>query len=296
MAISSPAWLGHTRLDRLYRESGAAAWNVPAVDFGAALEASARKAFGDRPPDPAAIDRYLATLHLADLALACACVAGNDRAWEYVIRQYRPALYRAADAVDPSGSARELADAIYGELFGTESQSGARRSLFRYFHGRSSLATWLRAVLAQRVVDRARSGRRTQPLEAAAELPDRRLAPDPEQLRIVALMREALSRAIGEVGDRDRLRLGCYYAQELTLAEIGRLLGEHEATVSRHLARTRREIRAAVDAWLASAHRLDAHAIAHCWRSVGDDAGSLDLAELLGTRGRKTLADARSKE
>ena len=30
---------------------------------------------------------------------------------------------------------------------------GERRSLFRYFQGRSSLATWLRAVLAQRYVD-----------------------------------------------------------------------------------------------------------------------------------------------
>jgi DNA-directed RNA polymerase specialized sigma24 family protein len=34
------------------------------------------------------------------------------------------------------------------------------KSLFRYFQGRSSLATWLRAVLSQRYVDRIRANRR----------------------------------------------------------------------------------------------------------------------------------------
>ena len=46
--------------------------------------------------------------------------------------------------------------------------------------------------------------------------------------------------------------MSCYYAQDLTLAQTGRLLGEHEATVSRQLARTRREIRAEVERLLNS--------------------------------------------
>ena len=48
---------------------------------------------------------------------------------------------------------------------GFAERDGERQSLFRYFHGRSSLATWLRAVLAQRVVDAVRVERR---LESAA--------------------------------------------------------------------------------------------------------------------------------
>ena len=67
-------------------------------------------------------------------------------------------------ALDPSGGARDLADALYAELFGLTERDGARRSHFEYFHGRSSLATWLRAVLAQRSVDRARAARRLAPL------------------------------------------------------------------------------------------------------------------------------------
>ena len=46
---------------------------------------------------------------------------------------------------------------------------------------------------------------------------------------------------------RERLRLGCYYAEGLTLAQTGRLLGEHESSVSRQLARTRKTIRREIE-------------------------------------------------
>ena len=78
--------------------------------------------------------------------------------------EYRPVLYRAADALDRGGGARELADSLYAELYGIKDRPGDRRSLFHYFQGRSSLATWLRAVLAQRYVDRLRAQRRFEPL------------------------------------------------------------------------------------------------------------------------------------
>ena len=56
-----------------------------------------------------------------------------------------------------------LADSRYADLYGVEQRDGERQSLFRFFHGRSSLATWLRAVLAQRHVDRVRVEQRTEP-------------------------------------------------------------------------------------------------------------------------------------
>jgi hypothetical protein len=40
--------------------------------------------------------------------------------------------------------------------------------------------------------------------------------------------------------------LACYYVDQLTLAEIGRTLREHESTVSRQLDRIRRQLREAV--------------------------------------------------
>ena len=87
--------------------------------------------------------------YAADLELARRCAAGEEPAWERFVLEYRPVLYRAADALDPTGGARDLADALYADLYS--------QSLFRYYQGRSSLATWLRAVLSQRYVDRLRA-------------------------------------------------------------------------------------------------------------------------------------------
>jgi len=262
---------------RLFEQAGAARWRVPPARFAEALTASATKSFGGRTASAEDLEKYFSSLHLEDLALACACAEGDEGAWEHFVREHRPALYRAADALEPGGGARELADSLYGELFG--------KSLFRYFHGRSSLSTWLRSVLSQRFVDRVRVRRREDVLPeedsaAALAAPERRL--DPERDRYMTMGRDALRRAIAGLNARDRLRLTSYYVQDLTLAAIGKLLKEHEATVSRHLTRTRKEIRDAIEKSLREHHGLDDRAAAECLASMLSDPGSLDLRELTG--------------
>jgi RNA polymerase sigma-70 factor (ECF subfamily) len=267
--------------------------------FTAALERSAAKALPDRPQDRKRLERYLTSLHLEDLALACACAEGHEAAWDHFVLEYRPVLYRSADAIDPGGGARELADSIYADLFGLQERDGERRSLLRYFHGRSSLSTWLRAVLAQRQVDRVRSTRRLTPLEDEEGVPPALVsAPsaDPDSLRFAALIRHALLRALALLADRDRLRLGCYYREDLTLAQTGRLLGEHEATVSRQLTRTRKVIRAEVERHLRSERGLSEAEIARCFECTIDDPGPLDLGELFShARLRKDSEPERSR-
>jgi hypothetical protein len=106
----------------------------------------------------------------------------------------------------------------------------------------------------------------------------------------------ALASAIRTLAPRDRLRLGCYYVQGLTLAAIGRMFGEHEATASRQLARARAAIRKHVERQLGDEHGLDAAAIAECFERAAGDAGTLDLANLVGAVGeRKILEPDRSK-
>jgi hypothetical protein len=78
--------------------------------------------------------------------------------------------------------------------------------------------------------------------------------------------------------------LSCYYVQQLTLAETGRALGEHEATASRHLARTRRTIREEVERHLRTDWGLSADEIAQSLESTLEDPGALDLDEMLGAR------------
>jgi RNA polymerase sigma-70 factor (ECF subfamily) len=280
---------------RLHRDAKAAQWGVSADTFTRAVERGVRHALGGDPTDPSQIERHLKSLRLEDLALACACAEGHEQAWEHFIQEYRPVLYRAAAAIDPSGGARDLADAVYAELFGLSQRDGARHSHFVYFHGRSSLATWLRAVLAQRHVDRARAGRRLAPLpedESPAALAS---SPQPpEHARFVGLLRTALVAALGRLDPRGRLRLACYYAQGLTLAQIGRTLGEHEATVSRQLARARAALRGDVERQLRDAG-LNDDAIAECFAAVAGDPGPLDLTDLLEPADGKNPVGGRSR-
>ena len=216
----------------------------------------------------------------ADLELARLCAEGNEPAWERFVREYRPLLYRAADALDRTQGAREIADSLYADLYGINGSTGERQSLFRYYQGRSSLATWLRAVLAQRYVDRVRVQRKTEPLPDE-ELPARSQEPDPDRARYAELLRQALERAVAALTARDRLRFGCYYVQELTLAETGRVLKESEATSSRQLARARLTIRRDVERQLRDDARLSDEQIAACFASVADDPGSLDLKQVI---------------
>ena len=228
---------------QLHRRAGASRWGISEERFRETLSASAAKGLD------------LSSLHLEDLALACACADGNEAAWDHFVLSHRPVLYRSADALEPGGGAREVADELYADLFGLKERDGQRQSLFRYFHGRSSLATWLRAVLAQRFVDRVRTRRRLESLPEHEDAAPREFtAPpaDPDRNRYLGLICAALAAALDRLPDRDRLRMSLYYAQQLTLAQAGKLLNESEATVSRQLARTRTALRKDVE------HQLEA--------------------------------------
>jgi RNA polymerase sigma-70 factor (ECF subfamily) len=281
---SSVPLIGGTLFERAYRTAEAARWALPPERLHEALDAGIVRAFQDRTPTDRELKRYLDSLHLPDLALACACADGDERAWDHFILHHRSVLYRAADALDPTGGARDLADSLYAELFGVRGGTEARRaSLFRYYHGRSSLSTWLRAVLSQRYVDRVRAERRTTALddERAAAIPAPEM--EPERLRYAALVGRALQSAIGRLDAKDRLRLRAYYEQDLTLSQVGRLTGEHEATVSRQLAKTRKLLRADVEQQMRAESGLSEAEIARCVAVVTEDAGPLDLRELFGS-------------
>jgi RNA polymerase sigma-70 factor, ECF subfamily len=231
-------------------------------------------------------DSAPASAHQADLDLAKACAAGDEQSWERFVREYQPLLRRAAEAMAPGGAGRDIADELIAELFGLRERDGERQSLFKYFQGRSSLATWLRAVMAQRYVDRIRARRRTESLpDDESVLAARDSAPATggrrEQSRCRAAVRNALESAIAALEPRDRLRLRCYYTQEMKLAAIGKLFGEHEASASRHLARVRKELHHAIERRMREIHGYDDAALGECLQLVMSDAGDLDLGTLL---------------
>ena len=268
---------------RMWERSGAERWGIGEQEFAVALERSVAARFRGERPSASDLSTFLGALHVADLALAAACALGQEAAWEHFVREYRPVLLRIASKGQQADRARDVADSIYGELFGLGERDGTRRSLFEYYHGRSSLTGWLRAVVAQRLVDRARAARRFEPLpdeEIAAPADTGPDEPDLDRQRYLSLVQNALSGAIQDLEAKDALRLSLYYAKDMTLKAIGVVLGESEATASRKLERTRRGLREAVERRLRDRLRMTEAEIALCFDYARTDP-AFDLARAL---------------
>ena len=256
-----------------------AQWKIPEADVRETLARSVASWDDGKRGEP--VESYLDSLHGEDLALAIACRSGVVPAWEKFIESYRPVLYAAARAIcRDHAAARELADSLWAELYGTEMREGKRRSLLDYFHGRSSLKTWMRAILAQRHVDTIRASRRLEPLD---NLPEPRAMnddpPEPGHAHLMEIFAAVLSAALATLAPRDRMRLGYYYRDGLTLHEIACAMREHESTASRKLERTRRDLRRQVEKQLRREHQMSEEQVKVCFERAAQDAPlRLDVA------------------
>ncbi len=183
-------------------------------------------------------DKFLLSLRLEDLVLAHACADGNERAWELFLTRYRATLYETAYKIAREESAaRALADSLYAELYGVDSKGQQRVSKLRYYHGRGSLQGWLRTIVAQEYVNRYRTGKRETSLDAALDDGAQFLAPQPETPVIDVRIEAAVKAELATLTTEERLLLVSYYLDHRTLAEIAKLLGVHESTISRKLDR-----------------------------------------------------------
>lgn len=113
---------------RLWHCCTAARWGIALDAFGSMLHESVAHRFADSRPSEPAVDAYLASLHLDDLCLTRACADGNGQAWDEFVATHRPRLYAAARAI-AGDDGRELADSLYGELYGITGTADGRKSL-----------------------------------------------------------------------------------------------------------------------------------------------------------------------
>jgi RNA polymerase sigma-70 factor (ECF subfamily) len=138
--------------------------------------------------------------------------------------------------VQEDANARELADSLYSDLYGTRTADGRRISKLNSYTGRGSLEGWLRAVLAQEWVNLYRRQHRLVSLEEQAEAGQQFEAKTPDPVQTIdTRLREATDQALGSLAAEDKFILASYYLDGRTLAEIARLLGVHESTISRKL-------------------------------------------------------------
>ncbi len=213
------------------------------------LHVAKRYRFGSSLPEPPSVEAqvtFLRSLHAEELVLASACAAGDDAAWEKFIVLYRETIYHAAYGIAGSDSVgRELADSLYADLYGLRARDGERYSPLLLYHGRGSLAGWLRSVLAQRFVDLHRKTHREVSLDEQAEpsAPQRTAEASAPPERVTSLIQQVVQKTLVRLPSDQRFILSAYYLDGRTLKQIASLLGVHESTVSRLLSRLTASLR-----------------------------------------------------
>ena len=275
-------------IDRLYSISNAPAWRVSRSTFATALLKSFERRFG---ADAVAVNRkdavsFLDSIHAADLALAIGCRDGDADAWRHLVSTYRAPVDAFARAVlGNSSRASEIADSLWADLYGLRSSDGDRRSPLEHYGGRSSLMSWMRVVVTRLEADRWRATRRMEPLDDDRERNSSLTvngtdSPDPYRAELLEALERSISAALNQLSPDDRLRLSYYYVQDLTLAQTAALLGEHESSASRNLARARTAIRDCVTRTLRREYHFSDDQIDQCFEYATGD-WPFDLGRML---------------
>ena len=100
------------------RHAKADRWALPLDAWTTALEASAARAFDGRASERPRAQAISGVAASRGSGVSLGLSVGHEAAWEHFVREQRPSLYRAAEAIDPRGGTREIADSLYADLYG----------------------------------------------------------------------------------------------------------------------------------------------------------------------------------
>jgi RNA polymerase sigma-70 factor (ECF subfamily) len=228
----------------LYAKSGAQKFAISFQEFATILREVSGRYLPQNATHAEAADLHR-NLRVEDLVLARACARGNEVAWECFLHQHRQKLYAAAAAIAKEGSiARELADGLYADLFGVrQAADGGRISKLASYTGRGSLAGWLRTVLAQEYVNRFRRQRHLVSFDQKSEAGEPFEAKPVASAAVDSRLEHAVDEALLALPPEERLLLASWYLDGRTLAQIARMLGVHESTISRRIEKTTMSLR-----------------------------------------------------
>jgi len=177
-----------------------------------------------------------------DLFIAWAAARGDGQAVRRIdalIAEIAPSVRR----IDGTPAfVDEVSQAVRVRLLVAEPGSAPR---IASYSGRGPLAGWIRAAATRVAIDLKRSA---APALAGDDLLGDLVSgePDPALRHLKTLHRAdfqtALAEALAALPDRQRAVLRLHYVDGLRLAEIGKLYGVHESTVSRWVTRAAEEV------------------------------------------------------
>jgi RNA polymerase sigma-70 factor (ECF subfamily) len=229
-----------------------------------------RAASSDRTPE-----EHVRRLSLDDLYLASACARGEERAWEECLARHGAFVRDFARRFLREPAASDVADQVIADLW-------ERGKMARY-EGRSTLRTWLGAIVAHAALNAVKADRRWRPLEGeeAGPRPQAR-TPGPADAAALddrSLFEGLVAEAMEGLPADDKLLVLLHYEQDLTLDEMVIAVGSSKAALSRRLKRAREQLRSSIDSLARSRTGLPVETL----RSGIDLRRlQLDLGSLLG--------------
>lgn len=193
-----------------------------------------------RLPDGSVGDA-LETLHVVDLYLACALVAGDARAVSEFERRFLGSSGSAVAGVD-AALRDEVSQVLRERLLVGQNGEAPRVAAYT---GRGPLGGWVRVAAARAAIDLRRRSQSERKV-AIEDVPLRDPAADPEVAYIKKLyrreFRDAFQATLSALPSKDRNILRLYFLEGMTHEAIGKLLSVHGTTVLRRLARCRQDI------------------------------------------------------
>ncbi len=210
---------------------------------------------------------FVTNLHAADLYLATACGYNIEAAWSRFWSSYRDYVHDLLRYLCAHGPAQpEIIDGVLVDLFLPNRFGQSRISSY---DGRSSLATWLRVIVINRLINETRRRKYEQcASDGGPELVDanamRRVEASFVVRRYSGVIAAALKGACESLTRKEQLLLLWPFDQCQPLAEIGQTLGIHQSNVSRALDRVTRKLRFRFFAVLSKRHRLTSDSVKEC--------------------------------
>ena len=180
--------------------------------------------------------------------------AGSEEAFDWLIAQYGPPVYRLAHRIlhDPADAADAVQD-VFLKVFRNIGQ----------FHGESSLKTWIYRITVNTASNQMRWWRRHKERESPLEAPEcwkRETLGDPadsSQNPFESLLsrenQEIVWKALGRLAEGSRTVLVLREMENLSYEEIGEILHLSLGTVKSRMARARCALKREVESIMGSA-------------------------------------------
>jgi RNA polymerase sigma-70 factor len=226
-------------------------------------------------PGQSAVE-YAKTLCLDDLYLATACAQGDDDAWREFRFRHFTYIRDFARRFLHDAAARDVADQVIADLW--------QRKRLTQYNGRSTLRTWLGAVVTHAAINAGKVVRRSTALnleavEQSQHSGGAKLVASEEDHATRREFSVLVQRALGDLDPERKLLLLLYYEQGLTLDQMTTILSASKATLSRRLERLRQDLRNVIEA--GAQHELDA-SVAGLVTSLDFSRLEVDLSAALG--------------